>query len=117
LASKTFAPWIRELRDSGYEFHLCYIWLASPEYAVNRVARRVRQGGHSVPEETIHRRYEAGLRNLFRLYRPSTTSWELYDNSVDGKRRVIAEGISSAVTRVFDENTWEHIERRWFDGR
>lgn len=45
LASKTFAPWITELCKTGYLFHLVFLWLPSEEFAVNRVAERVRMGG------------------------------------------------------------------------
>src|SRR5437016_14557249 len=44
LASKTFAPWIAKLRDSGYRFQLLYLWLPNSELAVKRVLDRVRQG-------------------------------------------------------------------------
>jgi len=51
LASKTFAHWIQNLKLSGYTFHLFYLWLPSPDFAIARVAERVRMGGHCVPEE------------------------------------------------------------------
>src|SRR5947207_2743721 len=30
LASKSFAPWIADLRRTGYIFHLVYLWLPAP---------------------------------------------------------------------------------------
>ncbi|MBD3562297.1 AAA family ATPase, partial [Planktothrix sp. FACHB-1355] len=57
LASRTFAPWIANLRQAGYVFYLLFLWLPSPEVAIARVQQRVREGGHNVPEETIRRRY------------------------------------------------------------
>ncbi|MBM4056469.1 MAG: hypothetical protein FJ264_17745 [Planctomycetes bacterium] len=41
LASRTFAPWIDELKKSGYIFHLVFLWLPNPEFALARVAERV----------------------------------------------------------------------------
>jgi predicted ABC-type ATPase len=70
LASRSFAPKLRNLQGNGYEFHLFFLWLPSPEMAIARVADRVRAGGHNVPEPTIRRRYAAGLRNLRTLYLP-----------------------------------------------
>jgi predicted ABC-type ATPase len=32
---------------------------------VQRVAERVRQGGHDIPEATIRRRFDAGMRLFF----------------------------------------------------
>lgn len=54
LASRSFAPWIIELKKQGYLFHLTYLMLDDPDLAVFRVAERVRLGGHSVPKETIY---------------------------------------------------------------
>ena len=56
LASRTFAPWIEGLIRSGYRFRLIFLWLPSPEMSIERVSKRVRLGGHSVPDETIRRR-------------------------------------------------------------
>ncbi len=75
LASRSFAPWIADLTRTGYQFHLVFLWLPHPDIAVARVAARVRDGGHDVPEETVRRRYEAGLTNFFRLYQPMATTW------------------------------------------
>lgn len=65
LASRSFAPWIANLRQMGYRFHLFFLWLPNPELAIARVQERVSLGGHDVPEETIRRRYHAGIRNFF----------------------------------------------------
>jgi predicted ABC-type ATPase len=89
LASRTFAPWIANQRKKGYVFYLVFLWLPSEDFAVARVAERVRMGGHNVPEETIRRRYHAGIRNFFKLYRPLADIWFFYDNSAE-EPRVIA---------------------------
>ena len=62
LASRTFAPWLADLKSIGYQVHLVFLWLPSDEMAVARVAERVRMGGHDVPEDTIRRRYRRGGR-------------------------------------------------------
>ena len=49
--------------------------------AIVRVAARVAQGGHSIPEPVIRRRFEAGLRNFHEVYKPLVDAWTLYDNS------------------------------------
>src|SRR5262249_21869242 len=83
LASRSFPPSLADLIGTGYQFHLVFLWLPDAGMAVARVAARVREGGHAVPEETIRRRYEAGLRNFFSLYRPMATTWEFWDNSTE----------------------------------
>ena len=38
LASRSFAPFLRSCRERGYRVHLLYVWLHSPQLAVERVA-------------------------------------------------------------------------------
>ncbi len=51
------------------------------DMAVQRVAERVRQGGHDIPEPTIRRRFEAGRRLLVEVYQPLVDQWVVYDNA------------------------------------
>jgi predicted ABC-type ATPase len=110
LASRAFAPWIRDLLSSGYAFSLVFLWLPSVEAAIARVRERVQVGGHAVPEETIRRRYAAGLRNFFQIYQPLATRWRFYDNGGRQGPRVLAEGQASAVSRISDPRLWKEIE-------
>jgi len=43
----------KEAQRNGYEVCLMFLWLPSPDLAVERVAQRVAQGGHYIPEHTI----------------------------------------------------------------
>lgn len=105
LASRTFAPWLRKLRASGYEIHLVFLWLSSADLAIERVADRVRNGGHNIPDDVVRRRYAAGIQNLFALYRSVTTSWVVY-NSSGPLPALVAEGLESQPERVYDTDVW-----------
>jgi predicted ABC-type ATPase len=109
LAGKSLAPWLAELVESGYHFHLLFLWLPSADAAVSRVVDRVEMGGHYVPEETVRRRYAAGLRNFFRLYQSLATSWRVYDNSLTLPPRLIAAGKGKKVTEVIDATRWKQF--------
>lgn len=111
LASRSFAPWLRDLRTSGYTVHLFFLWLSSADLAVERVADRVRAGGHDVPPETVGRRYQAGLRNFFSLYQPIATSWALY-NCSGPKSKLVAEGLESTPLKVYHEDVWAVVQRQ-----
>ena len=110
LASRSFAPWIRDLCQFGYEFELFFFWLSSVDLAVARVAQRVRGGGHDVPEETVRRRYRRGIDNFFHLYQPISRAWWVYDNSADGNPRLIAAGSGSAEATVADTVAWSMMK-------
>ena len=113
LASRTFAPWITELLKTGYTFRLVFLWVPNEDFAIARVAERVRMGGHNVPEETIRRRYNAGIRNFFRLYRPFADTWFFYDNSGPWKPRLVAYGEKEQRLLVNDSLLWHNIEETY----
>lgn len=111
LSGRAYASWIAGLMESGYHFHVIFLWLPGPEHAIARVADRVRRGGHHVPDEVVHRRYHGGLRNFFRLYQPMATSWRVYDNGSGAPPRLVARGGATAGLRIFDEPTWREVTR------
>src|SRR5262249_44901626 len=75
LAARTYAPWLRSLRASGYFVRIVYIWLSTPDLNVERVALRVRSGGHDVPEATVRQRYKRSVHNFLTLYRSIADQW------------------------------------------
>lgn len=81
LAGRGYVHHIRAWQAAGYRVKLIFLQLDTPEEAIARVAQRVRQGGHAIPEATIRRRFAAGLENFQRLYAPLVDAWALYDNA------------------------------------
>lgn len=113
LATRSYAPFLRDARVAGYLVHLIYIWLSSVDLAISRVRARVAEGGHDVPPSTVERRYHRGLRNLFGLYQPLCDTWTVSDNSGDeliavarGSRAERLEGVT-----VVDAERWSAIRR------
>lgn len=112
LASRTFAGGIKKWKKRGYRFHLVFLWLKDVELAISRVADRIKMGGHSVPEETIRRRYKAGLMNFFNLYCPIADSWQLYDNSDADELSLIALKSQDEVN-IKNEKTWKYLLEKY----
>lgn len=81
LSGRTYANMIREWQSIGYHVKLIFLSLPSSEMAVARVAARVSQGGHNVPNDVVRRRFGLGLQNLSNLYKGLADAWILYDNS------------------------------------
>jgi predicted ABC-type ATPase len=111
LASRSFAPWVAQLKRDGYSIQILFLWLPSADFAIDRVADRVRMGGHSVPADTVRRRYRAGIRNFFGLYEKVASTWRVYDNSGDAPR-LIAERLDIQATRVYDQDLWASVVRQ-----
>ncbi len=109
LAGRGWIHHIEEWRDVGYHVTLQFLALVDADTAVARVAQRVAQGGHGVPEEVIRRRYNAGLRQLFATYMALADSWTLYDNSTAGPPTILARGPNPLV--IHEAEAWAHLTR------
>jgi predicted ABC-type ATPase len=109
LASRSFAPWLRTVAETGYDVHLLFLWLPSADFAVARVADRVRAGGHSVPDNVIRRRYRAGLDNFLTLYERLVSTWRLYDSSA-AEPRLVGRRLESQPVQIYDEAVWSAIQ-------
>lgn len=48
----------------GFEVVLCFVGLSGPQQSMERVAMRVSQGGHDVPDEKLLARYPRTMQNL-----------------------------------------------------
>jgi predicted ABC-type ATPase len=81
LSGRGYLRAIRRWQAAGYRVKLIFLSLQHPQEAVARVAERVRQGGHDVPEAVIRRRFRAGWENFHKLYAPQVDAWVLYDNT------------------------------------
>lgn len=71
---------IVQWQAQGYTVSLFFLSLPDAEMAISRVAERVRQGGHDIPEQVIRRRFAAGMKNFVQHYRDKVNDWALYDN-------------------------------------
>jgi predicted ABC-type ATPase len=109
-AGRTHLGLLRQCKAEGWRLTLIYLWLPSPEAALDRVARRVRKGGHNIPDEVVVRRYWAGLANMRHLYLPLVDVAAIYDNS-DAGRRLIAERTPEGSLVTHDAARWAMIER------
>jgi predicted ABC-type ATPase len=81
LSGSIYAKLIPEWREQGYKVKLIFLSLPSVALAIERVAIRVQQGGHSIPGPVIRRRYESGWRNLDSTYKSLVDCWTVYDSS------------------------------------
>ena len=96
LATRTLLKMVAEAQEKGYSVTVLYLWLNSPELAIQRVRTRVSTGGHNIPEDTIRRRYQKGLEYFFHDYRHLCNRWILADNSKP-PFKVVAEGTNDST--------------------
>lgn len=66
-----------------------FLKLPAVELALERVANRVKQGGHSVAAKDVRRRFHRGWANFESVYRDMVDSWSVYNN--DGPLPVLIQ--------------------------
>lgn len=108
-AGKNYIKRLEEAKKKGYEVHLLFLWLHSPELAIKRVAERVKQGGHNIPKETIRSRYFAGLKNLFKHYLKLADTILIPDNSFDVQRIIARKNIKD-ILHIKDKTAWSKMQ-------
>lgn len=91
----------------GYDTELVYLALPSVEVAIERVATRVRNGGHNIPKVVIERRFYRSLHNLFALYIPLVDRWNVFDNC-SSSSRLVARGTRHTI-RIHAEIEWDTL--------
>lgn len=107
LSGVTYLSLLRRIKAQGYKVHLFFLWIPSIKFALERIADRVRRGGHDIPEKVVRRRFHKGLRHLFKLYRPLLDSWTLFDNSQNIPRLIAVE--AEGVLHVLDDKLFKKM--------
>lgn len=112
LATRSYLNLVKKAQSLGYSVMLLFFWIDSPSLAKNRVAKRVREGGHDIPPDVISRRYHKGLKNLFEIFMPIVDDWLLYDNN-NTLAQLVAMGGKNKENIVENKVTYEKITSIW----
>jgi predicted ABC-type ATPase len=95
LSGRTHLNLMAQAKANGLAVKLLYFVVPDVEECIRRVARRVSEGGHDVPQADLRRRYGRTLEN-FATYAGASDFWRLYDAS--GLSPVtVAEGAGDVV--------------------
>jgi predicted ABC-type ATPase len=81
LAGRSHINLIKKLKRDGWHIVLFFLWIPDAAFSKKRVAERVKQGGHDIPDETIYRRFPRIMKNLINIYIPLCDKIAFYDNS------------------------------------
>ena len=109
LATKSYKQKIEWAQANDYEVTLLFFWLDSPNMAKKRVAQRVAEGGHSIPSETIERRYHNGIANLFAIYIDMVDICYIFDNS-EGERTPIAKKYKGGKEIIYNTDLYNQMK-------
>ena len=107
LSSGKYRDAVTSVVQGGGQFYLIYVALSSPKLAIHRVAHRVTQKGHGVPEDKIRKRWRESLQELPWFLHRATVSW-VFDNSGDSPQLVAR--CSHGVVEQF-QSTFRDLQR------
>jgi predicted ABC-type ATPase len=110
LASRSFTRLITRAQTAGYVVSLIYVALPSAQLAKRRVAKRVKEGGHSIPDNVIERRFFRSLGNLMYRYRGIVDEWVVYDNAELKTPTLVARG-RGQVSNIVEEQKWQRLQK------
>jgi predicted ABC-type ATPase len=105
LSGRLHLDLIREAKSRGWEIHFVFICLDSPDRSIERIRTRAQLGGHRVPEKDVRRRYSRSLENCA-VALPMADRAEVYDNSGDGHRLILAACQGAVTWRSTEMPVW-----------
>lgn len=85
LSGRGYLKHIKRWRQAGYRVSLIFLSINDVNISIERVAKRVAQGGHNIPMPVIKRRFKSGLELFHSHYKQTVDQWLLYDNSAETK--------------------------------
>ena len=107
LSGKSYVRLIEALKNKGYTINLFFLWIPNADFALGRIKDRVASGGHDVPAVDVERRFNRGVYNFFKYYKPLSDTWLLFNNA-DAIPRLIAKE-KDGKTDVIDKEMYEKI--------
>ena len=109
LATRSYVHLVRRAQALGYKVHLIFFYLENEEQAIQRVAQRVSNGGHGIPEENIRRRFTCVIYNFIHLYMPICDSVLVYNNMKTPAQLVARKKTQSDDVNVVEFEMWNQL--------
>lgn len=88
---------------------IAYVGLKNVNLHISRVAERVTQGGHNIPEGLIRERYTKSRENLIRLL-PYIYELRLWDNSARANVKSIIRPIPNSILHFREGKILEMLD-------
>ena len=92
LSGNNIVRIIEKAKELGYKVILVYSFLQNCTTCIERVKKRVENGGHNVPEEDIIRRYYKSVVKFWNEYRFLVDEWTLFFNGYDYAPVIVSFG-------------------------
>lgn len=103
LSTGKYRALVELAKGLGFEIHLIYVILETPEHCVERVKLRVEKGGHPVPEDKVMARYTRSLEQL-PWFLDASDFAAIYDNESSEPRLMAKkeDGVLTVYPNAFE---------------
>ncbi|MDR1757806.1 MAG: zeta toxin family protein [Bacteroidales bacterium] len=116
LSAITYREKIKHAQQNNYFVTLMYLWLTTPNLAIERVRLRVEEGGHNVTIPVITRRYYQGIKNFFEIFMPLCDNVMLFDNS-DSSQKLVMAKTKGENPEIYNEKIFNQIYQSYVKAR
>jgi predicted ABC-type ATPase len=114
LSRRTHLRTLSAARAEGFRTVLLYFAVVDPSICLTRIARRVSEGGHDVPEPDVRRRFSRSLHNL-PIYAENCDLWRVFDANL-AAIKVVAEGAAGCRSFYEESDGLPPALREWIAG-
>ena len=105
LSGRYLEKFLKSLKDENYQITIVFLFADSPEILIERIAERVKKGGHFVPDEDVRRRFIRGRQNFWSIYKNLADLWSLFYNMSNNFKKIAAGEKNKTV--VTDEELFQ----------
>jgi len=105
FSGKIWKSMIDDFKKSNYSITVFFIYLDTPEEAIERIWVRINKKGHYISKDVVYRRYFRSIRNFWLIYKKLVDEWFLINNSCDTPF-LVAHGRRKDFS-LMDENSFE----------
>lgn len=109
LSGKNWIRTLKSARQAGYEVTIYFVYLEKVAINLQRIRQRVKEGGHSIPKDTVLRRFPRSFENFWKVYRPLCDSWFIFDNSGTKPKEMLSKKIFAGLS----DNEQLEFEKRF----
>lgn len=100
LSSPKYQKLVLEAKAKGFEVNLIYVYLRAAALNVERVALRVKRGGHNVPEDKIVGRRLRSFQQLTWFFKEASKAY-IFDNS-DAEPKLVFTKEENSMTKYHE---------------
>lgn len=107
LSGRYLQKFLRNLKHEDYKIRIVFLFADSPEILIERIAERVKKGGHFVPDDDVRRRFSRGKEKFWRVYKNLADSWSLIYTSGSAFHEIALS--ENEVIEILDENLYQEF--------